>query len=69
MCYSNRMNSSYTRLQNAEATLHCIMSIQEAMEMEKTPYLARLFGPDILGRLPTTGRSRIRRTMLNVIGK
>ncbi|KAF8632069.1 hypothetical protein AX15_002067 [Amanita polypyramis BW_CC] len=54
--------------QDTEATLHCIMSIQEAMDMEKTPYLSRLFGPDILGRLPTTGRSRIRKTMLNVIG-
>jgi hypothetical protein len=37
--------------------------------MEKTPYLSRLFGPDILGRLPTSGRSRIRKTMLNVIGE
>ncbi|KAK2462484.1 hypothetical protein APHAL10511_005454 [Amanita phalloides] len=54
--------------QEAEATLHCIMSIQEAMEMEKTVYISRLFEQDILGRLPTTGRSRIRRTMLNVIG-
>ncbi|KAF8637543.1 hypothetical protein AX17_002750 [Amanita inopinata Kibby_2008] len=54
--------------QDIEAILHCIMSIQEAMEMEKMPYMSRLFGPDILGRLPTTGRSRVRRTMLNVIG-
>ncbi|KIL54264.1 hypothetical protein M378DRAFT_174345 [Amanita muscaria Koide BX008] len=30
------------------------MSIQEAMGMEKTPYLSRLFGSDILGRLPTS---------------
>ncbi|KAG1733765.1 armadillo-type protein [Suillus occidentalis] len=41
-----------------EATLHCIMSIQEA-----------LFGPDVLGRLPTSGQDRIRRTMLGLIGR
>ncbi|PFH48182.1 hypothetical protein AMATHDRAFT_66058 [Amanita thiersii Skay4041] len=54
--------------QEIEATLHCVMSIQEAMDMEKMPFISRLFGPEILGKLPTTGHLRIRRTMLNVIG-
>ncbi|KAG2116288.1 hypothetical protein DEU56DRAFT_919267 [Suillus clintonianus] len=52
-----------------EATLHCIMSIQEAAPLEDNPFLARLFGPDVLGRLPTSGQERIRRTMLGLIGR
>ncbi|KAH9477137.1 Importin-13 [Psilocybe cubensis] len=54
--------------QEIEATLHCIMSIQEAVDMETVPHLDRLFSPDIFGRLPSTGRSRVRRTALGVIG-
>ncbi|KAM6493497.1 Armadillo-type fold [Amanita muscaria] len=65
---AERLASIQHRSEWQAPTLHCIMSIQEAMDMEKTPYLSRLFGPDILGRLPTSGRSRIRKTMLNVIG-
>ncbi|TFK33337.1 armadillo-type protein [Crucibulum laeve] len=54
--------------QDIEATLHCVMSVQEALDLEKTLHLPRLFGPEILGRLPTTGHGRIRRTTLGVIG-
>lgn len=54
--------------EDIEATLHCIMSIQEAVPVEDNPHLRRLFGPEILGRLPTTGRYRVRRTMLSLIG-
>lgn len=36
--------------------------------MEKSPYLARVFEDDVLGRLPKTGHPRIRRTMLSLIG-
>ncbi|KAG6901557.1 hypothetical protein C0995_010614 [Termitomyces sp. Mi166 len=54
--------------QEIEATLHCITSIQEAIDMEKTPHLPRVFGPEILGRLPSTGANRIRRTTLGLIG-
>ncbi|KAG1884709.1 armadillo-type protein [Suillus subluteus] len=50
-----------------EVTLHCIMSIQEAVPLEDNPFLARLFGPDVLGRLPTSGQDRIYRTMLGLI--
>lgn len=44
------------------------MSIQEAVPLEDNPFLAQLFGPDVLGRLPTAGQDRIRRTMLGLIG-
>ena len=56
------------RQQEIEATLHCIMSIQEALNLEKAPHLPRLFSPEIFGRLPSTGRTRVRRTALGVIG-
>jgi len=56
------------RLQEVEASLHCILSVQEAVDMEKSPQLQRLFSPEIFGRFPSTGRSRIRRTALSVIG-
>lgn len=51
-----------------EATLHCIMSVQEALDVDKASHLTRLFSPTILGRLPSTGHGRIRRTTLGVIG-
>ena len=44
------------------------MSIQEAVDLEKSPQLRRLFSPQVFGRLPSTGRSRIRRTALGVVG-
>jgi len=45
------------------------MSIQEAIDLtDNIPHLPRLFGPDILGRLPQDGQPRVRRTMLGVIG-
>lgn len=59
----------FPAFQEIEATLHCIMSVQEAMDLEKTPHLGRLFSPDILGRLPSAGHGRIRRTTLGVIGR
>ncbi|KAG6853078.1 hypothetical protein C0991_007008 [Blastosporella zonata] len=54
--------------QEIEATLHCIASIQEAIDLENTPHLPRVFGPEILARLPSAGASRIRRTTLGLIG-
>jgi hypothetical protein len=67
--FSLYMNGSFKTLhQEIEATLHCIMSIQEAVPLKDNPFLAQLFGPDVLGRLPTAGQDRIRRTMLGLIG-
>ncbi|KAL4071677.1 armadillo-type protein [Scleroderma yunnanense] len=51
-----------------EASLHCIMSVQEAIPLEDNPLVSQLFGLDILGRLPTVGQDRVRRTMLSLIG-
>ncbi|KAI0651047.1 ARM repeat-containing protein [Trametes meyenii] len=51
-----------------EATLHCIMAIQEAVPVEDSPHLRQVFGPEILGRLPKTGDERVRRTALHLIG-
>ncbi|KAF8995387.1 armadillo-type protein [Cyathus striatus] len=54
--------------QEIEASLHCIMCIQESLDLDNTPLLARVFSPNILGRLPNTGHGRIRRTTLSTIG-
>ncbi|KAG6844170.1 hypothetical protein H0H87_009289 [Tephrocybe sp. NHM501043] len=54
--------------QEIEATLHCITSIQEAIDMENTPHLPRIFGSEVLGRLPSAGANRIRKTTLSLIG-
>ncbi|KAH8988411.1 ARM repeat-containing protein [Lactarius akahatsu] len=55
-------------LEELEATLHCIMSIQEAVPLEANQHLLRLFSPDVLGQLPVSGGHRIRRTVLSLIG-
>ena len=45
------------------------MSIQEAAEIEENPHLDRLFGAEVLGRLPTTGFNLVRKTALGLIGR
>ncbi|KAI0033743.1 armadillo-type protein [Vararia minispora EC-137] len=57
-----------TEWEEVEATLHCIMSIQEALPVEPDDHLSRLFSQDILDALPTSGHPRVRRTMLVLIG-
>lgn len=54
--------------QEVEATLHCVMSVQEAVPLEPNKHLSLLFSSDILGRLPTSGGHRVQRTMLGLIG-
>jgi len=44
------------------------MSIQEALDYEQTPLLGRVFGTEILGRLPRTGHDLTRKTALSLIG-
>ncbi|KAI0051285.1 hypothetical protein FA95DRAFT_1676011 [Auriscalpium vulgare] len=63
---SNRSQES--GWEDVEATLHCVMSIQESVPVDPNEHLARLFSADILGRLPTTGTDRVRRTTLSLIG-
>ncbi|KAI5888073.1 uncharacterized protein SCHCODRAFT_02705351 [Schizophyllum commune H4-8] len=66
-----------------EATLHCVSSIDEALPSvedvakssdegdstaHRTPaLLARILGPDVLARLPSTGAPRVRRTALGLL--
>lgn len=45
------------------------MAIQEGVPLEENTHLARLFGSEVLGRLPTTGNERVRRTAVILIGK
>ncbi|VDB95428.1 unnamed protein product [Peniophora sp. CBMAI 1063] len=54
--------------EEVEATLHCISSIQEALPVDKSEHLSRLFSGEILGRIPTAGHERVRRTALVLIG-
>ncbi|KAL0571967.1 hypothetical protein V5O48_009993 [Marasmius crinis-equi] len=54
--------------EDVEATLHCILSIQEALDYDHAPHLPRLFSSEILGSLPTTGHIRVRRTTLSLLG-
>ncbi|KAI0743038.1 ARM repeat-containing protein [Daedaleopsis nitida] len=51
-----------------EATLHCIMAVQEAVPVEDSHQLRKIFGPEILGRLSVVGEERLRRTVLHLIG-
>ncbi|EAU87903.1 hypothetical protein CC1G_01550 [Coprinopsis cinerea okayama7 len=63
-----RMAVESPNWQDIESNLHCIMSVQEAVDLDNAPQLARLFSSDVLGRLPTTGHNRLRRTTLSLIG-
>jgi len=56
-------------MKEIEASLHCIMSVQEAIPLEDNPLLSQLFGVDILSQMPTVGQDRVRRTMLSLIGE
>ncbi|KAK0237224.1 armadillo-type protein [Armillaria nabsnona] len=51
-----------------ESTLHCLSSLQEAVDYDKSPDLTRLFNPEVISRLPSAGRSRVRLTTLNLLG-
>ena len=44
------------------------MAVQEGVPLEENPHLSRIFGPEILGRLPNTGAERVRRTAIVLIG-
>jgi hypothetical protein len=44
------------------------MAVHEGVPVEQNPHLSCLFGTDILGRLPTTGMERVRRTAVALIG-
>lgn len=54
--------------EDIEGTLHCLVAISEAIPAEPNEYISKIFGPDILGRLPNTGHDRVRRTAVVLIG-
>lgn len=45
------------------------MSIHEAVELQSNEHLERLFGPEVIGRLPRTSNDKVRRTTLSLIGQ
>lgn len=57
-----------TILKEIEATLHCLMSIQEASPVEDNADLKQLFSSETLGSFPKTGSTRVRRTTVVLIG-
>ena len=55
-------------VQDIEANLYCLSSAQEAVPISDNQYLRKLFSGDIVGQLPATGRHRVRRAAINLIG-
>jgi len=55
-------------LKEIEATLHCLMSIQEGTPVEDNADLKRIFSSETLGLFPKTGSTRVRRTTVVLIG-
>ncbi|OCB89261.1 ARM repeat-containing protein [Sanghuangporus baumii] len=54
--------------EDVESILHCLMSVQEAVVVSENVELQRLFGAEVIGRLPRSGQDRVRRTALSLIG-
>ncbi|KAI0799725.1 ARM repeat-containing protein [Irpex lacteus] len=65
---AQRLSQPHPQWEEIEATLHCTMAVQEGVPIEDNLHLVRLFGPEILGRLPTSGGTRVRRTAVLLIG-
>jgi hypothetical protein len=52
-----------------EATLFCLKSVSEEIPSDENQHIAKLFGPEILGRLPSQNNARLQNTALSLIGK
>jgi len=59
---------NWITLKEIEATLHCLMSIQEGSPVEDNVDLRRIFSSETLGMFPKTGSTRVRRTTVVLIG-
>ena len=68
-CTTTSVIEANEEAQEIEATLHCIMAVQEAVPVEDSAQLRQVFGPEILGRLPKTGDDRVRTITLHLIGE
>ncbi|KAI8335318.1 armadillo-type protein [Chlamydoabsidia padenii] len=51
-----------------EATLFCLKSVSEEIPADENEHVAKLFGPEILGRLPSLNNIRLQNTALSLIG-
>lgn len=45
------------------------MAVQEGVPLEENLHLSRIFGPEVLGKLPSVGAERVRRTAIVLIGE
>ncbi|KAG8960312.1 hypothetical protein FRC00_000674 [Tulasnella sp. 408] len=54
--------------EGVEAAIYSIKTIQEAIPVGPNHNLSRVFGPEILGKLPMQGHEQIRRTALDLVG-
>ncbi|KAI8890957.1 ARM repeat-containing protein [Backusella circina FSU 941] len=57
-----------TALQDLEAVLFCLKSISEEINTTENQYICRFFGPEVLGRLPADCDSRLKSTVLRLMG-
>ncbi|CAO3600466.1 unnamed protein product [Absidia cylindrospora] len=51
-----------------EATLFCLKSVSEEIPADENEHVAKFFGPEILGRLPSENNIRLQNTALCLIG-
>ncbi|KAI8096689.1 armadillo-type protein [Halteromyces radiatus] len=51
-----------------EATLFCLKSVSEEIPADENEHVAKLFGADILGRLPSENNIRLQNTALSLTG-
>ncbi|KAI8372980.1 armadillo-type protein [Radiomyces spectabilis] len=64
----NQWQSSQTSSQTLEAAFFCLKSISEEVPTEENTHIPVLFGPQILGRMPSDCDARLQTTTLLLIG-
>lgn len=60
---------TFSSLKGVEAAIYSIKTIQEAIPVGPNQNLSRVFGPEVLGKLPMQGHEQIRRTALDLVGR
>ncbi|CEP13227.1 hypothetical protein [Parasitella parasitica] len=64
----NQWKSLPNASQSLEGTLFCLKSISEEIAPDENLYVAQFFGPEVLGRLPVDCGSRLKSTVLILMG-
>jgi hypothetical protein len=64
----NQWSSSSASSQHLEATLFCLKSISEEISSSEDQHIARFFGPQVLGQLPENCSTRLKNTILLLMG-